>query len=356
MHTIIIIYCFNPILKTHLQGYLRVTTYSSSFFVSSVRLSSKCQSSLACSEAGNPVGLTPKGVSWRRRVNCEAALQKVCGGWGEVRWEIPKIERFQFFFWRYAWEILVQTYETYDCVSVFLQLRASSLRRCFPRRCEVLLKTMRDTGNDDNPAKQLGWVGGKGRHWAACNTLQGEAEPHPRVHVNIESHGFLSKGKWSTNSNPLYGRMLIDWRVLGRLWLLWITNPQHDLKGDLAEIHRHFLKSWPQNRTGKTTKDSMSICFEYAATGWRPQLIFNDVPFSFQKRMEIVRGCGAGCMATPVRALSTVFLVEKWMIKLFKIEFVFFKLVRFSFYINLETKRDKPIFDGLRVVRWVIRM
>ena len=75
-------------------GLLRVTTYSSSFFVSSVRLSSKCQSSLACSEAGNPVGpLTPKGVSWRRRVDCEAALQKVCGGWGEVgdsqNWAVP---------------------------------------------------------------------------------------------------------------------------------------------------------------------------------------------------------------------------------------------------------------------------
>ena len=64
----------------------------------------------------------------------------------------------------------------------------------------------------------------------------------------------------------------------------------------------------------------MSICFEYA-TGWRLQLIFNDVPFSFQKR-------GHGdCSRMWSRMHGNTgpgpfdcFLVEKWMIKLFNIE------------------------------------
>lgn len=133
--------------------------------------------------------------------------------------------------------------------------------------------------------------------------------------------------------NPLYGRMLIDWRVLGRLWLLWITNPSMIWR-ETWQKSIDILKSWPlkieQGKQRKTLCPSMSICFEYA-TGWRLQLIFNDVPFSFQKRMEIVRGCGAGCMATTVRALSTVFLVEKWMIKLFKIKIFQKKIVRFLY-------------------------
>ena len=267
-------------------GLLRVTTYSSSFFVSSVRLSSKCQSSLACSEAGNPVGpLTPKGVSWRRRVNCEAALQKVCGGWGEVgdsqNWAVP-------IFFAVCMRISGSDLRNVWLCACSSKLRASR-RRCFPRRCEVLLKTMRDTGNDDNPAKQLGWVGGKGRQWAAwLHRLAGRGFATLGF-TYIESHGFLSKGKWSTNSNPLYGRMLIDWLVFGRLWLLWITNPSmiwRETWQKSIEISSRADHKIEQGKQRKTLCPSMSICFEYA-TGWRLQLIFNDVPFSFQKRGQL---------------------------------------------------------------------
>ena len=147
-------------------------------------------------------------------------------------------------------------------------------------------------------------------------------------------------------------------------WSLMVAlnhQSQNDLK---MRLGRNPFKSWLQKveRLWKTLRPltEYRICtVQYMirsvyVTARRLPLIFNEVsnvPAQKTRAMGIVPGCGAGCMATAVRALLTVlFLVRNGWSNSWNPRR---NTVRFQ---NVETKRDKPIFDGLRVLRWAIRM